>query len=95
MHYVTRIVVWDINWHFIVRICTTNSQIIISDDTELCVARVSQCEFNDHQLAVVNNLSLLISVRGGDLGYEPGNLPCTPPQKKNCRGWVHFFRIGV
>ena len=71
MHYVTRIVVWDINWQFIVRICATNSQIIISDDTELCVARVSQCEFNDHQLAVVNNLSLLISVRGGDLGYEP------------------------
>ena len=21
-------------------------------------------------------------------------LPCTPPPQ-NCRGWVHFFRIGV
>ena len=23
-------------------------------------------------------------------------LPCTtPPPPRNCRGWVHFFRIGV
>ena len=39
----------------------------MSDDFELCIARTSQCELIDHQLAIVNNLSLLISVRGGDL----------------------------
>ena len=38
----------------------------MSDDFELCIARISQCEPSDHQLAIVNNLSLLISVRGGD-----------------------------
>ena len=38
----------------------------MSDDFELCIARISQCELSDHQLAIVNNLSLLISVRGGD-----------------------------
>ena len=27
------------------------------------------------------------------LGYEPADLTVHPPQ--NCRGWVHFFRIGV
>ena len=27
------------------------------------------------------------------LGYEPADLAVHPPQ--NCRGWVHFFRIGV
>ena len=32
----------------------------------ICIARVSQCKLNDHQLAIVNNLSLLISVSGGD-----------------------------
>ena len=47
----------------------------MSDDFELCIARISQCELSDHQLAIVNNLSnLLISVRGGDhllLGFTP------------------------
>ena len=38
----------------------------MSDDIELCIARISKCELCDHQLAIVNNLSLLISVRGGD-----------------------------
>ena len=38
----------------------------MSDDFELCIARISQCELSDHQLAIVNNLSLLISVREGD-----------------------------
>ena len=38
--------------------------ITMSDDFELCIARISQCELNDHQLATVNNLSLLISVSG-------------------------------
>ena len=33
---------------------------------ELCIARISQCELSDYQLAIVNNLSLLISVRGSD-----------------------------
>ena len=37
----------------------------MSDDFELCIARISQCELSDHQLAIVNNLSLLISVCGG------------------------------
>ena len=42
----------------------------MSDDFELCIARIiSQCELNDHQLAIVNNLSLLISVREGDHIY--------------------------
>ena len=38
----------------------------MSDDFELSIARISQCELSDHQLAIVNNLSLLISVRAGD-----------------------------
>ena len=28
------------------------------------------------------------------IGYEPANLTVHPPPQ-NCRGWVHFFRIGV
>ena len=40
--------------------------ITMSDDFELCIARISQCDLSNHQLAMVNNLSLLISVRGGD-----------------------------
>ena len=38
----------------------------MSDDFELCIVRISQCELSNHQLAIVNKLSLLISVRGGD-----------------------------
>ena len=38
----------------------------MSDDFELCIDRISQCELSDHQLAIVNNLNLLISVREGD-----------------------------
>ena len=38
----------------------------MSDDFELCIARISQCELSDYQLAIVNNLTLLISVREGD-----------------------------
>ena len=38
----------------------------MSDDFVLCIARISQCELSDHQLAIVNKLSLLISVREGD-----------------------------
>ena len=38
----------------------------MTDDFELCIARMSQCELSDHQLANVSNLSLLISVREGD-----------------------------
>ena len=40
--------------------------ITMTDDFELCIARISQCDLSDHQLAIVNNLSLLISVREGD-----------------------------
>ena len=30
------------------------------------------------------------------IGYEPAELTVRPPPpKKNDRGWVHFFRIGV
>ena len=29
--------------------------ITMSDDFELCIARISQCELSDHQLAIVNN----------------------------------------
>ena len=36
----------------------------MSVDFERCIARISQCKLN--QLAIVNSLSLLISVRGGD-----------------------------
>ena len=46
----------------------------MSDDFELCIARISQCELSDHQLAIVNNLSLLISLREDDhllLGFTP------------------------
>ena len=39
---------------------------MLSDDFELCIARLSQCELSDHQLAIVNNLRLLISVHGDD-----------------------------
>ena len=35
----------------------------MTDDFEVCIARISQCDLSDHQLAIVNNLSLLISVR--------------------------------
>ena len=28
------------------------------------------------------------------IGYEPADLTVHPPPQ-NCRGWVHFFRIGV
>ena len=38
----------------------------MSDDFELCIARISQCDLSDHQMAIVNNLSLLISIREGD-----------------------------
>ena len=38
----------------------------MSDDFVLCIARISQCDLSNHQLAILNNLSLLISVRGGD-----------------------------
>ena len=38
---------------------------------------------------IVNFLKYL----GSDIGYEPADRTCIPPQ--NCRGWVHFFRIGV
>ena len=47
--------------------------ITMSDNFELCLARISQCELSDHQSAIVNNLSLLISVHGGDhslLGFS-------------------------
>ena len=33
------------------------------------------------------------SLSTSDIGYEPTDLTVHPPQ--NCRGWVHFFRIGV
>ena len=32
----------------------------MTDDFELCIARRSHCKLTDHQLAFVNNLSLLI-----------------------------------
>ena len=39
----------------------------MSDDVELCIARINQCKLSDHQLAIVNNLSMLhvITVREG------------------------------
>ena len=40
--------------------------ITMSDDIELCIARISQCELSDHQLAIVSNLSMLITVCEGD-----------------------------
>ena len=40
--------------------------ITMSDGFEPCIASISQCELSDHQLAIVNNLSLLISVRESD-----------------------------
>ena len=43
--------------------------ITMSDDFELCITRISKCELCDHQLAIVNNLSLRIFVRGGVLGF--------------------------
>ena len=38
----------------------------VSYDIELCIARIRQCELGDHQLDIVNNLSLFMSARGGD-----------------------------
>ena len=32
----------------------------VAYDFELCIARISQCELGDHQLDIVNNLSLLL-----------------------------------
>ena len=40
--------------------------IAMSDDIELCIAKINQCKLCDHQLAIVNNLSMLITVREGD-----------------------------
>ena len=40
--------------------------ITMSDDIERCIAGISQCDLSDHQLVVVNNLSLLTSLHGGD-----------------------------
>ena len=62
MRYVIRMVVWDISWH----LYRYRYNITKSDDFELCIARISQYELSDRQLAIVNNLSLFISVRGGD-----------------------------
>ena len=61
MRCVIRMVVWDISRHFINTGITLPSMMI-----KLCIARISQYELSDHQLAIVNNLSLFISVRGGD-----------------------------
>ena len=58
MHFVIGIVVWNISWHFIDTGITLPCLMILNF--------VSQCELSDHQLAIVNNLSLLISVREGD-----------------------------
>ena len=38
----------------------------MSDDLELSIARISQHELSDHQLAIVNNLSPLIFVNEAD-----------------------------
>ena len=58
MHYVIRIVVWDINWHFIDTGIT--SCLMIYQE----MIYLSECELNDHQLAIVNNLLL------GFISYE-------------------------
>ena len=41
----------------------------MSEDIELCIARISQCKLSDHQLTIGNNLRLLISVREGDHAF--------------------------
>ena len=49
----------------------------MSDDLELCIVRISQCQLSYHQLAIVNNLSLLISLSGGDhllLGFTSSEI---------------------
>ena len=46
--------------------CRYKYNITMSDVFDFCIARIGQCELSDRQLAIVNNLSLLISVRGGD-----------------------------
>ena len=46
-------------------------------------------DFNEH----VNELHAILLVMTL-LGYEPADLTVHPPPQ-NCRGWVHFFRIGV
>ena len=38
----------------------------MSDDIEFCIAGISQCKLRHNQLAIVNNLSMLISGRGDD-----------------------------
>ena len=63
MHYVIRSVVWDVNWHFI---DTGTSMTLRCLIFLTCIARISQYELSNHQLAIVNNVSLLISVRRGD-----------------------------
>ena len=45
----------------------------MSDDIKLYIARTRECELSNHHLAIVNKLSLLISVRVGDhllLGFR-------------------------
>ena len=47
------------------------------------------------QSVTVDNVNRIIdSLKPKTIGYEPADLTVHPPPQ-NCRGWVHFFRIGV
>ena len=53
-----------------------------------CVCRERFPGFSISTLIVCGPLSII--------GYEPAGLTVhPPPQKKNDRGWVQFFRMGV
>ena len=44
----------------------------------------------------VDKVLLKFAQQAKQLGYEPAGLTVhPPPPKKNDRGWVHFFRMGV
>ena len=64
----------------------------MSDDFELCIARISQCELSDHQLAIVNNLGLLISVRGGQARQIQGG-GLQRASQDSTKGGLQFFSL--
>ena len=56
---------------------------------------LSQLLINSGIDCFIDNVCLnLVFYEDDLLGYEPADLTVHPPPQ-NCRGWVHFFHIGV
>ena len=50
--------------------------------------------FHSVGAAKLKDLSKKVLEQTNNIGYEPADLTVHPPPQ-NCRGWVHFFRIGL